>query len=75
MQITFGTKIRMLRETKEINQTELGKRLNMTQRKISYIECDKYEPCLSDIIAFSRFFNVSADYLLGLPKGMKYPER
>ena len=75
MQTTFGNKIRMLRETKEINQTELGTMLNMRQRKISYIECDKYEPSISDIIAFSLFFNVSANYLLGLPKGMKYPER
>lgn len=39
----------------------------MPQRKISYIECGKYEPSVDDIIAFCHFFKVSADYLLGIP--------
>lgn len=68
MELTLGEKIRLLRENMELNQTELGKALNMTQRKISYIECDTYEPSLDDIRAFCRFFHVSADYLLGLKK-------
>lgn len=39
----------------------------MPQRKISHIECGKYEPSVDDIIAFCHFFKVSADYLLGIP--------
>ncbi|MBR5872493.1 MAG: helix-turn-helix transcriptional regulator [Oscillospiraceae bacterium] len=58
-----------------MNQTELGKMVNMTQRKISYIECGKYEPSIEDIKAFCNYFNVSADYLLDLKKGLNYPER
>ena len=65
MELSFGEKIRSLREDMELNQTQLGQALNMTQRKISYIECGKYEPSIEDIIAFCRFFNVSADFLLG----------
>ncbi|MBE6983883.1 MAG: helix-turn-helix transcriptional regulator, partial [Ruminococcaceae bacterium] len=45
--------------------------LNMTQRKISYIECGKSEPSVDDIIAFCHFFKVSADYLLGIPNEYK----
>jgi len=37
MELTFGEKIRLLRETKELNQTELENAVNMTQRKISYL--------------------------------------
>ena len=66
MELSFGEKIRLLREEKELNQSQLGAAVNMTQRKVSYIECGKYEPSISDIIAFCRFFRVSADYLLGL---------
>lgn len=66
MNLTFGEKIKILREELEINQTELGKKLQMTQRKISYIECNKCEPSIDDIRAFCKFFNVSADYLLGI---------
>lgn len=56
MELSFGEKIRSLREDMELNQTQLGQALNMTQRKISYIECGKYEPSIEDIIAFCRFF-------------------
>ena len=66
MNLTFGEKIRNLREDADLNQTELGKAVGMTQRKISYIECGKYEPNIDDIIAFCRFFKISSDYLLGL---------
>lgn len=68
MKLNFGEKIRNLREDKDLNQTELGKVVGMSQRRISYIECGKYEPSIDDIIAFCRFFQVSADYLLGLPE-------
>ena len=68
MKLSFGEKIRLLREEKEINQTQLGIETNMTQRKISYIECGKYEPSIDDIITFCKYFKVSSDYLLGLSK-------
>ena len=71
MQLTFGEKIRNLREDADLNQTQLGKALGMTQRKISYIECGKYEPNIDDIVAFCHYFQVSADYLLGIPERFK----
>ncbi len=67
MKLSLGEKIRNLREDADLNQTELGEAVHMTQRKISYIECGRYEPGIDDIIAFCHFFKVSADYLLGIP--------
>ena len=64
--MTLGEKIRRLREMREINQTQLGAAVQMTQRKVSYIERDACEPSAADLVAFCRFFGVSADYLLGL---------
>lgn len=72
MQISFGERVRNLREDADLNQTQLGAALQMTQRKISYIECGKYEPSMEDIIAICRYFNVSADYLLGLSKEKRH---
>ena len=66
MDHSFGEKVRILREKAELNQTQLGAALNMTQRKISYMECGKYEPSMDDLRALCRYFQVSADYLLGL---------
>lgn len=75
MILTFGERIRLLREEHDLNQTELGAAVNMTQRKVSYLEQDKYEPSIEDIRALCRFFNVSADYLLGFAKCLPYPKR
>ena len=74
MEMSFGEKIRELREDMGLNQTELGKALGITQRKISYIECGKYEPSIQDIAAFCNFFKVSSDYLIGVPRGYNYPK-
>ncbi len=73
--MTFGEKIRALREDRDITQGELGKALGMTQRRVSYIENDRYEPSLQDIYTLCTYFEVSADYLLGIPSGLKYPKR
>ncbi len=75
MNLSFGEKVRNLREDANLNQTQLGKALKITQRKLSYIECGKCEPSLSDIVAFCNYFKVSADYLLGVKKGYKYIDR
>lgn len=72
MKLTFGEKLRNLREEKELNQTELGKILGMTQRKLSYIECGKCEPSIEDIVSICKYFNVSSDFMLGLPKDLQY---
>ena len=68
MDISFGEKIKNLREDSDLTQGQLGKLINMTQRKISYIENNKYEPSIDDIRDFCLFFHVSTDYLLDLPE-------
>ena len=47
----------------------------MTQRKVSYLENDRYEPSLEDLKALCTFFGVSADYLLGFPKNLPFPQK
>lgn len=75
--MTFGEKIRCLREDMEpkLTQEELGKKCGMSQRKISRLETNIYEPSLDDIKVLCDFFKVSADYLIGVQKGYNYPDR
>ena len=75
MKSTFGEKIKFLREKNDLSQTELGSSVEMTQRKVSYLESGKYEPNLEDIRQLCHFFNVSADYLLDLPGNLPNPDR
>ena len=75
MTLSFGEKLRNLREECGMTQTALAKATQMTQRRVSYIECGVYEPSMADIISLCQFFHISADYLLGLPRTLDYPER
>lgn len=68
MNLSVGERIKNLREDKNLTQSALGMALNMTQRKISYLECNQYEPSIQDIVELCKFFQVSSDYLLGLKK-------
>ncbi len=72
----FNEKLRELRNAKIpiITQKDLANALGITQRKVSFMETGTTEPSLSDLMALCKYFNVSADYLLGLPKNMNYPE-
>ena len=64
----FCDKLRSLRKGRRprLTQEELAEKLNMTQRKISRMETGETEPSLEDIRMICRYFNVSADWLLGL---------
>ena len=75
MELSFGEKIRLLREERELNQSQLGSAVHMTQRKVSYLENGKYEPSMEDLKALCTFFHVSADYLLGFSRPLPYPKR
>ena len=72
--LSFGEKLRSLREDKDLNQTQLGEMIHMTQRKISYLECGKYEPSMEDIVSVCLFFHISADSFLGMEPGLSYPD-
>lgn len=69
--------LRMLREeyTNQLNQTEFGKKLNMSQRKISRLETGQAEPTPEDIRAYCNYFKISADYILQLPNNYTYPKK
>ncbi len=62
----FNERLRNEREDRDMTQKELGDALNMSQRKISYLEKHQTEPTTDEIIAICRFFNKTADYMLGL---------
>lgn len=75
MKTIFGEKIRAFREDMNMTRAELGNAVDMTQRKVSYLERDKYSPNVEDTRALCMFFKVSVDYLLDLDEGLSYPKR
>lgn len=62
----FGKKLKELRLEKGISQRALGEKLDVCNQTISFWESGAREPDLNTVAEIAEFFDVSADYLLGL---------
>ena len=62
----YGQRIRELRLEHGLTQHELAQILHTTQKSISKYETEYLDLNTDIIISFCKYFNVSADYLLGL---------
>ena len=67
--------IRDLRIDNDLKQEAIAKELNITKQQYSLYETGQREFKVIHIKKLCEFFGVSADYILGLPKGLKHPER
>ncbi len=63
--MSFGKRLKLLREQKNLSQRDLAKILNMAPSTLAMYEVDKREPDFSTIKKLADFFNVTTDYLLG----------
>lgn len=62
----LGERIKYLRNEKSIGQNFLAKELKLSNASISYWETGKQEPSAEALFKLATYFNVSADYLLGI---------
>ncbi len=65
-------KIRGLREDADLNQEMVAKHLGITRPQYSLYETGKRSFPVEQIAELCRFFHVSADYILDLPRGLPY---
>ncbi|MBD5149356.1 MAG: helix-turn-helix transcriptional regulator [Oscillibacter sp.] len=71
----YVDRLTALRQDRDIGQKVIAGVLGCTQSTVSKYELRETRYGLDDLIKLCKFYNVSADYILGLPKGMDYPER
>ena len=67
-------RIRDLRVDRDLSQSEIAKVINTTQQQYSKIETGKADISGEKLKRLALFYNVSADYILGLsdePKQLK----
>ena len=62
----FGQRLREARKAAGQKQEELGQTLNLGKGQISAIEHGTSSTTLEKLSLICQFYNVSADYLLGL---------
>lgn len=61
----IGERIKELRKSKKMSQSELGKFIGVSQTTVTAWENGRAEPSSSYVAKLATFFNVSTDYLLG----------
>ena len=64
--VKYTERLRELREDHDLTQAELGKLLNKSQQGYNHIEAGRAELKIDDLIKLCKFYNLSADYLIGL---------
>ena len=62
----FAERLKELREEKVLSQMKLAQTLGISQSAIAKWELERAEPSASALLLCAKFFDVSADYLLGL---------
>lgn len=60
----FGARIAMLRRSMGLSQQDLARRLGVSPSAIGMYEQSRREPPCETIVAMSRLFHVSTDFLL-----------
>ena len=62
----YRVRMRNLREDRDLTQREVAKIINKSQQGYSHIEEGRAELKIDDLIALCKFYDLSADYLIGL---------
>ena len=72
--MNYRERLRSVREDSDLTQAEVGKIINKSQQGYNHIEAGRAELKIEDLITLCRYYNLSADYLIGLtdkPKSYK----
>lgn len=68
----YKTRLKDLREDKDMTQLDLAKFLQTTQPQIVRYEKGSRDLPLDHLVKLCLLFNVSADYMLKLPENLPY---
>lgn len=70
----YNERIRALREDHDLKQADIAKILNTDQSYYSKYEKGLRPLPLEHLRTLCLYYGVSADYILGLPKGLEWPK-
>lgn len=64
--VDYRTRMRNIREDHDLTQAEAGRIINKSQQGYNHIEAGRAELKIEDLIKLCRYYNVTADYMVGL---------
>ena len=62
----YHARLRALREDRDLTQSFIGRLINKSQQGYSHTESGRAELKLEDLYKLCKFYNVSADFIVGL---------
>ena len=62
----YRERLRNIREDRDLTQAEIGQLLKKSQQGYNHIESGRAELKIDDLVTLCRFYNLSADYIIGL---------
>ncbi len=62
----YRERLRNIREDRDLTQAAVGKLLAKSQQGYSHIESGRAELKIEDLITLCKYYNLSADYIIGL---------
>ena len=68
----YGKRLQAARKNANMTLEQVAKLMNTTHATISRYEHEKRKVDPETMIEFCKIYNVSADYILGLPKDMPH---
>ncbi|MDE6471272.1 MAG: helix-turn-helix domain-containing protein [Eubacterium sp.] len=71
----YYQRLKALREDRDLTQQNIAEVLFVKQTAISSYELGLRALPIDTLETLCKFYRVSADYILGLPKDLDYPER
>lgn len=71
----YAERMRNLREDRDMTQADVAKLIGTTKNQIGKYERSEQEMTVSVLVKICKLFNISANYLLDLPKDGYDPRR
>ncbi len=67
----YRIRIKSIREDRDYTQAQIGKLLNKSQQGYNHIETGRAELKIEDLVKLCEFYNISADYIIGITNEIK----
>ena len=72
----MNTRIKAMREDRDLSQTDVAQAIGISQRKYSYLETGTQQWTDELLVRLAVYYHTSVDYLLGLTdEEAPYPQR
>ena len=69
--MNYRERLRDIREDLDLTQAEIGKVLEKSQQGYNHIETGRAELKIEDLVTLCRYYDLSADYIIGLTNKKK----